>query len=359
MTLKKTVSFKWLVSSAALAVVLTGCGSESSDAPEENDAENTETTETETASEETGAEYPLVIEHAFGESVLEEKPERVATVQWGNQDIALALDVVPVGFSAANFGIMDDRGLLPWTAEKVEELGESDPNVYQDTDGLDFEAISDSNPDVILAAYSGITQEDYDLLSQIAPVVAYPTSPWTTTWREQITMNAAGMGMEEEGEKLVEETESLIEETAAEHPEIEGKNVLWVNFSANDLSSLHLYTPVDTRVSFLQELGLVFPEGISEMIENDTDYSLSLSAENADALNEADVIVGYGDDDLLEALQGDSRLGQIPAIERGSVVFIDGNSDLAAAGTPNPLSISYTIDQYVDLIGEAVDKIEE
>ena len=41
---------------------------------------------------------------------------------------------------------------------------------------LDFEAISDANPDVILAAYSGITQEEYDTLSEIAPVVAYQTS---------------------------------------------------------------------------------------------------------------------------------------------------------------------------------------
>ena len=94
--------------------------------------------------------------------IIESKPERVATVQWANHDVALALGVVPVGFSAANYGVQDDSGLLPWTAKKLKELGVEDPNVFQDTDGLDFEAISDANPDVILAAYSGITQEDYD-----------------------------------------------------------------------------------------------------------------------------------------------------------------------------------------------------
>ena len=51
-------------------------------------------------------------------------------------------------------------------------------------DGLDYEAISDSNPDIILAAYSGITQEEYDLLSEIAPVVAYPENAWQTLWRD-------------------------------------------------------------------------------------------------------------------------------------------------------------------------------
>ena len=37
---------------------------------------------------------------------------------------------------------------------------------------------------MILAPYSGITEEQYELLSEIAPTVAYPDEPWTTPWRE-------------------------------------------------------------------------------------------------------------------------------------------------------------------------------
>lgn len=125
-------------------------------------------------------EYPIVIEHAFGETVLEAKPERVVTIAWANQDTPLALGVVPVGFSMANFGPVDSYGMHSWTSAKVAQLGETDPNVFQDTDGIDYEAISDAQPDVILAGYSGLTQEEYDLLSQIAPVVAYPREPWQT-----------------------------------------------------------------------------------------------------------------------------------------------------------------------------------
>lgn len=147
----------------------------------------------------------------------------MATIQWANHDVVLALGVEPVGFSAANYGVEDGSGLLPWTTKKLEELDIKDPNIYQDTDGLDFEAIADSNPDVILAGYSGITQEDYDLLTQIAPVVAYPTTPWTTTWREQVLLNAKGMGMEKEGEQLIKDTEDLVAEKVAEYPELKGK----------------------------------------------------------------------------------------------------------------------------------------
>ena len=52
-------------------------------------------------------------------------------------------------------------------------------------------------------------------------------------------------------------------------------------------------------------------------------------------------------------------LGKIPAIERGSVAFIESDTPLVAAGTPNPLSITYTIDEYLELIGGAIDKIDE
>jgi len=350
--MKNKKSFLLLLVFALIAAfALVGCSSEASNGEKEKTDSQ--------ASTETDAQYPITIKHALGETVIESKPERVATIQWANHDIALALGVVPVGFSAANFGVQDDSGLLPWTKEKLDELGATDPNVFQDTDGLDFEAISDSNPDVILAAYSGITAEDYETLSQIAPVVAYPTAPWTTTWREQVEFNATGMGMKEEGEQLIKDTENLIAEKLSAYPQIEGKKVVWVNFSAEDLSQLHIYTPIDSRVAFLEELGLTNPESITELITDPTSYSLKLSAENVEALFDADIIVGYGDDALYETIKADPLLGKIPAVERGSVAFITSDTPLVAAGTPNPLSIAYTIDEYLELIGGAIDKIEK
>lgn len=341
----------------ALAIITTlalvGCSSDTSKEEEK------ETDSKALAESETSSEYPIKIKHALGETVIESKPERVVTIQWGNQDVALALGVVPVGFSAANFGVQDDSGLLPWTKEKLDELNETDPNVFQDTDGLDFEAISDAKPDVILASYSGITEEDYELLSQIAPVVAYPTAPWTTTWREQVEFSATGMGMIEEGEQLTKDVEKLIADKVNTYPQIDGKKVVWVNFSSDDLSQLHIYTPIDSRVSFLEELGLTYPESVTSLITDPNSYSLSLSAENVEALFDADIIVGYGDDALYETIKADPLLGKIPAVERGSVAFITSETPLVAAGTPNPLSIAYTIDEYLELIGGAIDKIEK
>ena len=350
MNAKRKTLLTTLLLSALVMILLVGCSGQKSSSTSETEK---------TASEDGNSDYPIVIEHAFGKTEIASKPERVVTVQWANHDVALALGVVPVGFSAANYGVQDDSGLLPWTAKKLEELDADQPNVFQDTDGLDFEAISDANPDVILAGYSGITQEDYDVLSEIAPVVAYQDGPWATTWRDQVTLNSTGMGMKEEGEQLIKDTEKLIEDASSKHPEMKGKTVAWVNFSAEDMSKLHLYTPADPRGAFLAELGMEYPESITNEITDPTSYSLSLSAENADILSDADIIIGYGDESLYEAVKADPLLGKIPAIQRGSVVFIGNNTPLAASGNPNPLAISYTIDEYLDLIGGAISKLNE
>jgi iron complex transport system substrate-binding protein len=364
MNKKQKLSLKTLLISMALILALVGCSDKQSNStpsaspsPTASAPASTETPSAEApASPDANSEYPITIKHAFGETVIASKPERVATIQWANHDVVLALGVVPVGFSAANYGVQDDSGLLPWTAKKLEELGVDKPNIYQDTDGLDFEAISDSNPDVILAAYSGITQEDYDILSKIAPVVPYQSKPWATQWREQVLFNATGMGMKAEGEQLIKDTENLVKEAASKYPQMQGKKVVWVNFSAKDMSKFHIYTPTDPRGAFLIELGMTYPESITSQITDPTSYSFSLSAENAEALNDADIIIGYGDESLYEAVKADSLLSKISAIKRGSVLFIGNGTPLAASGNPNPLSIAYTLEEYLGLIAGAIDK---
>ena len=211
MKLKKLCA---IVMSCAL-LITTGCSSTNTQS--KDDSKKSDVQET------TSASYPIKIKHAYGETIIESEPKNIATISWGNQDVPLALGITPVGVSKANYGETEENGLLPWTGEKYNELGVDKPVVFNDVDGIDYEAISDSNPDVILAAYSGITQEEYDLLSQIAPVVAYPTEAWQTLWRDQININATAIGKKDEGEALVKELETLIKEKTSEYKDIKGK----------------------------------------------------------------------------------------------------------------------------------------
>ncbi len=307
---------------------------------------------------ETETQYPITIKHAFGETVIESKPKNIVTISWSNQDVPLALGVVPVGISEANYGVTDGSGLLPWTKEAFKNLGVENPVLFKDTDGLDYEAISDAQPDVILAAYSGLTEDEYNTLSKIAPVVAYPTLAWQTYWRDDIIMNAEGMGMKAEGEKLVSNLEKLIADKTAALPQIAGKTAAFCYFTPTDLSKFYVYLPTDPRAAYLYDLGMKVPDSVTKLAETSTSFALEMSAENADLLKDIDIIVAYGDDTLLKAMQADKLVGTIPAVQRGSVVLIKDGTPLAASGTPSALSIPATIDDYLKLIGEAADKVQ-
>lgn len=281
----------------------------------------------------------------------------MATVAWANHEVPLALGVVPVGMAAATWGDDDGDGLLPWVSERLEELDAEPPVLFDETDGIDFEAVADTQPDVILAGYSGLTQEDYDTLSEIAPVVAYPETAWGTPWRETIEVNSQALGMAAEGEALVADIEENIADTVAEHPELEGKTAMFLtHVDSTDLSEVSFYTTHDTRVQFFDDLGLSQPGSIEEASGTTDAFSLTQSAEQADAFDDVDLIVTYGDDSLVAALEADPLLSQMPAVTNDAIVPLSGDGPLGTAANPTPLAIDYVLDDYVDLLAEAASQ---
>ena len=128
-----------LVLAAAATMILAGCGGGDDDTPAAEGGGSSEA-------------FPVTVEHAYGETTIERKPERVAAVAWANHEVPLALGVVPVGMSKATWGDDDGDGVLPWVEEKLTELGAPTPATYDETDGIDFEAVADTQPDVSLAA---------------------------------------------------------------------------------------------------------------------------------------------------------------------------------------------------------------
>lgn len=302
--------------------------------------------------------FPITIKHAFGETVIESKPERVATIAWGNQDAVLALGIVPVGFSAANYGIVEGETMFPWTEEAIEELGGTDVVTFDDTDGVDLEAVNDTKPDIILTPYSGITEDDYNNLTEIAPVVAYPEVAWSTMWRDVVSIEAQALGMSAAGEEIIAKVEQTIADKQAEYPILEGKTGLFTYFDGSNLGSFYVYLLADPRADYLVDLGLAFPESVATLTEGETSFAATISAEQVDVLTDVDVIITYGTEELLEQMQADALIGTIPAIAAGSVVLLDGTTHLAGSSTPTCLSIPATIDEYVGLIVEALEKAE-
>ena len=299
--------------------------------------------------------FPITIEHAYGETVITEAPERIATVAWANHEVPLALGIVPVGMSKATWGDDDGDGVLPWVEDKLEELGAETPVLFDETDGIDFEAVNDVKPDVILASYSGITQEEYDTLSKIAPVVAYPDVAWGTSVEDMIRMNSTALGLAEEGEALVADLDAQVADALAAHPDLEGKKLLFSFIDPADFSQIGFYTSHDTRPGFLSSIGLPQPSIVDEESAGTDAFYVSVSSEQADRFVDVDVFVTYGDDAeaFIAQLQADPLLSQIPAIAEGRIAILQNSTPLAASANPSPLSIGWGIDEYFGLLAAA------
>lgn len=339
--------FTFLLTLGIGVSMIAGCGNS---ADTENTAQVTDkSVDNVTADNESTS---ITITHAYGETVIKGRPQRVVTLGWGNQDTPLALGIAPVGVSMANFGYVTENNLHQWTDDAFKALG-AEPVVFKDVDGFDYEAISDCAPDVIIASYSGMTEEEYKLLSEIAPTVPFKDKAWQTNWREQTVENAEALGMKEEGEKLVADTDKIIADAVAKYPELEGLNAGFFWIDTNDLSSFYAYLPNDPRCAFLQDLGFTIPDSVLSQQVNDTDFSVTLSREYADQMSDVDVMIVYGDESLLEALQEDELMSTIPAVRNGAVVLLDSTTAMAAATTPSVLSIPNEVEDYLDVIDQA------
>jgi len=338
---------RWTVITAAtttLALALAGCAGTAAETSATDAATGDDT-------------FPVTIPHVYGETVIEAAPERVATVAWSNHEVPLALGVVPVGMAEATWGDDDGDGVLPWVEDQLEELGAETPVLFDETDGLDFEAIADTDPDVILASYSGITQEDYDTLSKIAPVVAYPEVAWATSYEDMIRMNSAALGLSAEGDQLIDDLHARVDAALAEHPDLATSSVLFSYIDPSDFSQIGFYTTLDTRPGFLQSLGVPVPDVVVSGSEGSDQFYTTVSAEQADHFDDVDIFVTYGEADgaIIEQMQSDPLLSQIPAIAAGQVAILENSTPLAASANPSPLSIGWGIDEYFAVLAGALD----
>ena len=361
---------------AVLAIPLAACGG-SDDATDTasdatTDTATDATTDTATAqsapppaddpgtTESDATDFPVTISHVYGETTITDQPERVATVAWSNHEVPLALGVVPVGMAKATWGDDDGDGVLPWVEERLTELGAETPVLFDETDGIDFEAVADTQPDVILASYSGITQEDYDTLSSIAPTIAYPEVAWGTSMDDMIRFNSAAIGLADEGDALITELQGEIDAALDSHDGLADSKLLFAFLDPTDLSQIGFYTSHDTRPGFLESLGFPTPDIVEEMSADTDEFYLTVSSELADRFSDVDLFVTYGESDgaVIDQVRSDPLLSTIPAVANGWIAILENSTPLAASANPSPLSIGWGIDDYFAVLDSGLQTTE-
>jgi iron complex transport system substrate-binding protein len=292
------------------------------------------------------AAYPVTIEHKYGSTEITRLPERIVTVGLTDHDALLALGIAPVGVTEWFGGY--PHATWPWAQDK---LGSATPEVVGDASAVNFEKIAALQPDLILALYSGVTREQYDLLAQIAPTVAQPAAyvDYGIPWQELTRTVGRIVGQADEADALVTGVEQRFEQVRAEHPEFEGAT----GIVATPYEGIYVYGREDVRGRFLTSLGFQLPEGLDEV--TGTEFGGNLSMERADLLD-VDVII------WLDAADAEGQLGgpvysSLDVHTEGREVHLSSFSDPLGGATSfvSVLSLPYLLDGLVPRMAAAVD----
>ena len=307
-----------------------------------------------------GSAFPVTIKHVFGETTIKNQPQRVVTVSWVNDDVSLALGVVPAGMPKNEWG-GNAKGSTPWKDAALDKLGAGfgsgkAPAQYSEADGINFTEIAKLNPDVILGAYSGLTAEDYKKLSAIAPVVAQPEVAYGTSWQDSTVMIGKALGKETEASKLIADTEGAIKDKVSRYPQLAGKTFIYGNLEPAKSDGINIYTANDNRPRFLSEIGMKLAPVVAEKSGNSKEFFIPWSAEKANELS-SDVFVSWVPDaKAADSIKADALLGQIPAVKNGALVADSDNTLTLSISASSPLSLPWALDAFLPKLAGAGDK---
>ena len=325
-----------VATATAVALTMTACGGSSDDSGS-------------TPSASAGSAFPVSIESALGTAEIPAKPERVVTLGWGAADIAFSLGTTPVGIESDTWG-GDAQGYEPWFREAVEKAGDELPATIAMYPELDVDAVVALNPDLVLAPQSGLDQKTYDQLSAFVPVVAYPGDAWQTSLEDQVHIAAEALGVPEKAQPLLDERQAAIDKAASDHPELAGLTFAYV-YGGDQPGALSVYLPGDPRVELLTGLGMTLAPSVSALTASPGTFVATLGLENADQLDDAQLLfTWFNDADEQAATEAQPLWAQIPAFASGAYVpMLDPQLGMAVS-VATPLSVPWALDQYLPLI---------
>ncbi|WP_315069637.1 iron-siderophore ABC transporter substrate-binding protein [uncultured Microbacterium sp.] len=328
-----------VAAAVAAALTLAGCSS----TPEESSSASTATD-------------GVVIEHGHGKTVIPEKPQRIVTLGWMTADIVAALGTNPVGMEEV-WGA-GESGYQPWFEDYVTaEYGETPEIIPFLEDGPNYEAIKELKPDLILSLYSGVSDIEYERLTEIAPTVPYIEGPWNPgTWEDMTRTVGKALSEEDKADELIAETEKQITTLAGEHPEFEDKTFVWgltLNEGGTDLG---VYLEYDPRVRITEALGFTSTPAMDTFLqtaEGDNWYT-GVSLENLYDV-EADLFAAWGGSADEGTYTVENKVvSRWNPIANGSYVIYADDAEASAISAPTVLSLKYILPTYVDDLAGAL-----
>lgn len=319
-----------------LTVALAACGDSSAQDKAPAKAENIPA----------DGEFPRTVEHKYGLTTIEKEPTTVVTLGLSDQDAVLALGVKPVG--AVDWFKEEPYGKWPWTAKL---WGEEKPEIVGERDEYQLEKIAKLEPDLILAQYSGMKKEQYETLSEIAPVVAQPKDheDYLAPWQVMTEQIGKALGKTAEVDELVKGIDEKFAAIKEQHPEW-AKTTLAVadSFEAGKYSA---FTKDDPKAAFFAELGFKLAPEVDKLAEPGWNVA-ELSAEKLDVLDVDRLVWVTSGKEHEKRIQAEPLYRKLAVAKDKRDLFVPyEDPDIGAAFSFNTvLSIPYAIDEIEPLL---------
>lgn len=282
--------------------------------------------------------------HAFGEFVLEKPATRVVSLGYTSGDPLLALGIVPIGL---RYWFGDEpNAVFPWAQPFLD--GE-EPTVISGE--VSLETVAALQPDLILGIGSGISQAEYEVLSQIAPVLMHDEKypGYGTPWDEMTRTLGRATGTSARAEEAIAEVDAKFADAIARHPDWAGRTAVAAYHFGGETGA---FTNIDTRARFLTELGFVLTPGVMAL-RSPEGFFAPLSPEDLSALD-ADVLLWISSFDEAPDLINRPMRKMLTAHTQGREVYADALI-AAAMSFGSILSLPYALNALEGDIAAAID----
>ncbi len=296
----------------AAAVVLTACST--GENPPASDATPTQGGSSLLPPAEGNTEYPLTLTTAWGETVLEERPERIAVFGTsGGTEELIALGVTPVGIEAANEREIWTMEALPGEIEEVYATAMGEP--------LPYEQIAASAPDLIVYLGDDLS-ESFERLASIAPVLGSETEEPQTDWRTGIVSIGYTLDLADAADAAIAAYDAFFEEVRAENPEFQELTASYLILYGEEYGTTYSSAPGTNEHQFLRDLGFApnpLAEQFAEFAPGTAVSPELMSQVDADVI----ILANAGYPDQFHLLTDDPLFQQLGAAQNDRVAMID------------------------------------
>lgn len=282
--------------------------------------------------------------HVFGETVLSKPARRVVSLGYTTHDPLLALGTVPLAIREW-FG-NQPYGVWPWATPF---LGDEKPVLISGE--VSVEIVASLAPDLILGIGSGISRAEYELLSQIAPVLMQPEGydTYGTPWDVVTRLLGRATDKAERAEHVIAETRGAFAGARQANPGWEGQTAVCAYHHSGETGA---FVGSDTRATFLKELGFIPPDAIAGLSAPDAFFA-RLSPEDLTPLD-ADLLIWVSSLDDASDIVSLPMRKTLDAHLQGREVFA-GQLIAGALSFGSVLSLPFALNALEGDISQALD----